>query len=626
MNYYRFFVLVQLCCGYIISKHHSENPIKKQELNSRVSNDIAKKVHKSKSTNNARRMQAVTTNSNTTPPTTNNGSSNSNVATSIDSGPVITTTPGAYPQCAASSYIGGTISTPVKPNASEICTYNPNTTCCSAKSFTNMKTWWETKFGSDLESRADRYHRRLSESIEFTYYLLNWRNAQLLFANSTSSNKSVDEYCRGAANNFRSVGLPDHAANTFYEKAKKCVKFLTDYSTATIAGTCNPIASTYYDIQTKRLTWSSDVAVATGEACADLVNIQNTFIVPYFDVLAPLVRCKNGVVDTAKPQYSRGACGIQNTEVDLCRGSNTPVTPVPPKDGKSCGFVVSKPVKKVKKIKSDDGDNKKSSGKAATKRIQAYLKKSNRRRRMQRVKPAHIPSSTPVMSAVNCVSFATHLLTDVLYKEVMCAFGDTDFIRGTYMNTVNARKMTDVKFTAEQVADNYAQITSDNKNLKNIEKDLNKTAKTVPAQTTPAPATSAQPAPATAAPATAAPATPAPAAPATAAPATAVPAPATPVQTVPATLRILQAVQSVENASQENIGNDKLQQMSIQFASNGGFNIISDLTKNTLKSFDMSALEKVYQSETFCKENSNLLRLSMSILSVAYLAVILQSV
>ena len=63
--------------------------------------------------------------------------------------------------------------------------------------------------------------------------------------------------------------------------------------------------------------------------------------------------------------------------------------------------------------------------------------------------------------------------------------------------------------------------------------------------------------------------------------------------------------------------------MTIQFASNGGFNIISDLTKNKLKSFDMSALEKVYQSGMFCKENSNLLRLSMSILSVAYLAVIL---
>ena len=183
---------------------------------------------------------------------------------------------------------------------------------------------------------------------------------------------------------------------------------------------------------------------------------------------------------------------------------------------------------------------------------------------MQKVAPAHLPDNAPVMSAVNCVSFATHLLTDVLYKEVMCAFGDTDFIRGTYMNTVNARKMTDVKFTSVQVADNYAQITSDNKNLKNIEKDLNKTAKTVAA-----PTTSAQPAPATAAPATAAPATPAPAtpAPATTAPATVAPAtpapataaPATPVQTVPATLRILQAVQSVENASQENIGNDKLQ-------------------------------------------------------------------
>ena len=82
-----------------------------------------------------------------------------------------------------------------------------------------------------------------------------------------------------------------------------------------------------------------------------------------------MVRCKDGVVDTAKPQYSRGACGIQNTEVDLCRGSNAPVTPVPPKDGKSCGFVVSDPVKKQKKFKSDDADNKKSSGKAATKRI-----------------------------------------------------------------------------------------------------------------------------------------------------------------------------------------------------------------------------------------------------------------
>ena len=302
--------------------------------------------------NHARRMQAVThANSNES----QNGSSTSvhSVQGDIQAAPA-TTAAGTFPKCAASLYIGGTISSPAHANTNPLCTYSPNQTCCNAASFTNMKSWWENKSGSNLESRADRYHRRFFEAIKYTYYLLNWRQAMLDIANEIASNKQADAYCKAAAENFQNVNLQNHPANTFYEKSKKCVTFLTAYTNASVAGTCNPIASSYYDIQSKRFTWSSTVALAAGDACADLVVLQNTHIVPYLDVLAPLVRCKKGITDTSRPNFSREACSIQNNEANLCRGTTDTVEPVPPKDGENCGVKVSKPIDDDKKKEDSD--------------------------------------------------------------------------------------------------------------------------------------------------------------------------------------------------------------------------------------------------------------------------------
>jgi len=49
-----------------------------------------------------------------------------------------------------------------------------------------------------------------------------------------------------------------------------------------------------------------------------------------------------------------------------------------------------------------------------------------------------------------------------IYKENLCALGDTDFLRGVYINTLHARSMYKTEtFTAPMLADNKAQIASD---------------------------------------------------------------------------------------------------------------------------------------------------------------------
>ena len=112
---------------------------------------------------------AVTTTPAATPAVTATpAASTSGSSSSSTSGGTAT---GTYPRCTSSMYVGATIKNPVYENKEELVTYSPNRTCCAKDSFDDMKNWWEQKIVRRKESRADRYHRRLLESIKYTQYL-----------------------------------------------------------------------------------------------------------------------------------------------------------------------------------------------------------------------------------------------------------------------------------------------------------------------------------------------------------------------------------------------------------------------------------------------------------------------
>ena len=53
------------------------------------------------------------------------------------------------------------------------------------------------------------------------------------------------------------------------------------------------------------------------------------------------------------------------------------------------------------------------------------------------------------------------------FNEVVCAFGDTDFVRGAFMNTLHARNLyKDAKFSDVMKADDLAQVQADLQRLR----------------------------------------------------------------------------------------------------------------------------------------------------------------
>ena len=462
-----------------------------------------------------------------------------------------------------------------------------------------------------------------------------------------------------ASRNFKAFDLINNAASTYANYADKCVRFMTGATNSIIANTCNPIASTWYNTESKEVTFARSVADQAGVACADLVNFQNTVVSPYMDVLSPVVRCNSGHIVTTRATYSRGSCNISTVEANACRGSSNPVVSVAPNGKAACSSAGHG--------NSDDDDDNSSSNNhpaetpaattttpaatattpAATAHAARILAHSLRkeRRRMQTVQPA--PATTPAAttpaatvapaaatpaatvapaattpaaaattSAVaavsgtrDCTIFSQKLLSFSFFNDVVCAFGDTDFVRGAYINTLHARSMyKDVKFSELMKQDDLAQVQADLERLRTDAQAALNAAHPAPAATTPAavaapaatPAAVAAPAatPAVAAPA----ATPAVAAPA-ATPAVAAPA-ATPAVAAPAApARILQSTSTGDDTKSAK-GDESLSLFKVRFADRG-FDITSGFGKDKLKQLKYEQMRKDIEDKLYCKNRSS---------------------
>jgi hypothetical protein len=319
-----------------------------------------------------------------------------------------------------------------------------------------MKTWWESKDSSASESRAKRYHRRLQEVIKYTRFLLNWDTLIREHADAQQATQGASDYCLTSATHFKTLKLLKNAASTYGALATKCAKYLTTFTNAAIASTCDTVASTWYDTKSKKMTLTVENSKAAGTACADLVHMQISTIYPYIQALAPLVRCDAGQVVGSRPQYSRGPCSINIADVNTCRGKSTAVASVSPTGKEICHNL--------------DAPSTTSSAKVSVKVKTRILagKPKNQKRRMQAATPATTAkaatpattakaatpattakaatpattakAATPAVdSATKCVNFATGLLNMSAFTEVVCALGDTDFIRGNYMNALHAK-------------------------------------------------------------------------------------------------------------------------------------------------------------------------------------------
>lgn len=377
---------------------------------------------------------------------------------------------GSFPKCAASTFVGGSSVTKNRSNDSDYCSYTPNTTCCSSDSFDNMQKWWESKDASATESRSERYHRRLQEVIKYTRHLLNWHTLILEHADAQQATQGASDYCTTAARNFKKLALAKNAPSTYGSLATKCVKYLTTWTNTMVASTCDTVGSTWFDTKTKKVTLTVENSAAAGAACADLVHLQLTSIYPYIDAVTPLVRCDAGQVKSSRPQYSRGPCAIQQTDVNTCRGKSTAVAATSPTGKEICPNLA--------KTATKSGSSTVSVKVTSKTRILAQRKE--KKRRMQAVTTAAAPAATtttapaattaattaaaPVATtaATKCVNFAIGLLNMATFKEVICALGDTDFIRGVYMNTLHAKSWyASEKFNEFMNADNAAQVRAD---------------------------------------------------------------------------------------------------------------------------------------------------------------------
>lgn len=119
------------------------------------------------------------------------------------------TPPIEYQICDAVRHFGGSPLAKPIANTSSICTFKPNNlTCCSPESLKKLQSWWEDIFGTNKESRAARYTRRLHSLIEETRTLLRWQTWLLNKANSIGQLPAVgnpNPKCMTAAQEFRNI-------------------------------------------------------------------------------------------------------------------------------------------------------------------------------------------------------------------------------------------------------------------------------------------------------------------------------------------------------------------------------------------------------------------------------------
>ena len=199
-----------------------------------------------------------------------------------------------------------------------------------------MKNWWEKAEGTEIESRADRYHRRILEVIKYTQYLLNWQTSIVDHADKQLTYQGVSTYCQTAATNFKNFTLAPNAASTYAHYASDCADFLTTFSTTIISNTCNAYASTWYDTQNKSITLDRNVAARAGGACANLSSFLISTVTPYLDLVAPVMRCDAGHQVSSRAQYSRAPCQITLDDANTCRNTTNPVEAIAPTASPSC--------------------------------------------------------------------------------------------------------------------------------------------------------------------------------------------------------------------------------------------------------------------------------------------------
>jgi hypothetical protein len=154
---------------------------------------------------------------------------------------------GPSPICAVSSFVGGKTTSRPAPNREGMCSYNPNTTCCTGDSFENMRQWWEETPSGGTESRSGRYHRRIKEAIRYTKYLIKWNQSVFTIAEQNQAAKSADPECADAAKQFKRIRLPENLLNTYSHYAELCIAHLVGYTNAVICATCDPVGSSFMD-------------------------------------------------------------------------------------------------------------------------------------------------------------------------------------------------------------------------------------------------------------------------------------------------------------------------------------------------------------------------------------------
>jgi hypothetical protein len=206
-----------------------------------------KKTH-----NKPRRVQTVATA--TTPAATQTAATTPAAATipikpkaSVSALPGASQVSGPSPICAVSSFVGGKTTSRPAPNREGMCSYNPNTTCCTGDSFENMRQWWEETPSGGTESRSGRYHRRIKEAIRYTKYLIKWHQSVFTIAESNQAAKTADPECADAAKQFKRIRLPENILNTYSHYAERCMAHLVGYTNAVICATCDPVGSSFMD-------------------------------------------------------------------------------------------------------------------------------------------------------------------------------------------------------------------------------------------------------------------------------------------------------------------------------------------------------------------------------------------
>lgn len=181
---------------------------------------------------------------------------------------------GPSSMCAASTAVGGSTTSRSAHNDSDVCKYNPNNTCCTPKSFDAMKNWWQNKGKGQIESRAERYHRRVKESIRYTKYLIDWHDDIYQIADQNQSSRGISAECQSASAAFKLIVLPDDTKSIFNHYADICTTYMVSYTNTLICASCDPVGSTFMDGTNKEITLDTLDALKAAKACAEVVAFQ----------------------------------------------------------------------------------------------------------------------------------------------------------------------------------------------------------------------------------------------------------------------------------------------------------------------------------------------------------------